>query len=172
MGSAIFLLKVNPLYVFFLVWPFNKDIFYNNVDVIKFFVQSMFSLWVTPWFSVSYPNLFQYVFFIMYLRPYRRTYSFILTAKLNSETVFFFVLNWSLSLSLNFSMSYQIDRVIVSEHLVKCIFSWLSPRHMILLGCFDIFVQNVLFYIKETDLSIFLEFPKLPYCDLLYCTTL
>ena len=31
---------------------------------------------------------------------------------------------------------------------------------MILLVCFDLFVQKKLFYIKETDLSIFLELKK------------
>ena len=41
-------------------------------------------------------------------------------------------------------------------------FSWLSPWPMILLFCFDIFVQNILFKIKETDLSVFLEIQKLP----------
>ena len=33
---------------------------------------------------------------------------------------------------------------------------------MILLCCFDLFVQNILFYIKETDQAFFLEFQKLP----------
>ena len=28
--------------------------------------------------------------------------------------------------------------------------------------CLDLFVQNILFYIKEADLSIFLEFQELP----------
>ena len=71
-------------------------------------------------FSVSYHNFFKLLFienisfsniffFIMYLGPYRRTYTFILTAKINSEIVFFFVLNWSLCSILNFSVSYQID---------------------------------------------------------------
>ena len=45
----------------------------------------------------------------MYLRLYRRTYTFILTAKLHSKTVFFFFLNWSLRSILKFSVSYQID---------------------------------------------------------------
>ena len=36
---------------------------------------------------------------------------------------------------------------------------------MILLFCFNLFKQNILFYIKETDSSIFLEFQKLPRSD-------
>ena len=44
--------------------------------------------------------------------------------------------------------------VIFSDHLVKCIFSWLSLRPMILLFCFDLFVQNILFYTIKTDLGI------------------
>ena len=42
--------------------------------------------------------------------------------------------------------------------LCRCIFSWLSLWPMILLFCFDLFVHNILFYIKETDLSIFSNF--------------
>ena len=37
---------------------------------------------------------------------------------------------------------------------------------MILFFCFELFVQNILFYIKETDLSIFLEFHKLPISEI------
>ena len=33
---------------------------------------------------------------------------------------------------------------------------------MLLPFCLDLFVQNILFYIKEADLSIFLEFQELP----------
>ena len=44
--------------------------------------------------------------------------------------------------------------------MVKGIFSWLSPRPMLLLFCFDLFVQNILFKIRETDSSIFLEGPR------------
>ena len=33
---------------------------------------------------------------------------------------------------------------------------------MLLPFCLDFFVQNILFYIKEADLSIFLEFQELP----------
>ena len=36
---------------------------------------------------------------------------------------------------------------------------------MLLLFCLDLFVQNILFYIKEGDLSIFLEFQELPKGD-------
>ena len=60
---------------------------------------------------------------------------------------------WSLCLIWHFSMSYKIDTkklillfffgVIIWEHLVKSIFSWLSSWPMILLFCFDIFVQNI-----------------------------
>ena len=34
---------------------------------------------------------------------------------------------------------------------------------MLLPFCLDLFVQNILFYIKEADLSIFLEFQELPH---------
>ena len=38
---------------------------------------------------------------------------------------------------------------------------------MLLPFCLDLFVQNILFYIKEADLSIFLEFQELPNGDTL-----
>ena len=55
--------------------------------------------------------------------------------------------------------------IIILKHFVKCFFSWLSPWPLILLFCFDLFVENILFYITESDLSIFLEFQKLPYVE-------
>ena len=67
-------------------------------------------------------------------------------------------------------MSYKTDRenlillfffgIIISDHLIKCILSWLSLSPMMLLFGFELFVQNIKFYIKEADLSITLELKK------------
>ena len=93
---------------------------------------------------------------------------FFLKQNFNSETVFFLVL--SLVTVFDFALLCELQHRPRKTNLIvflvlsfqktwlKCMFLYLSPWPMILLFCFDFFGQNILFYIKENNLGIFLEF--------------
>ena len=88
----------------------------------------------------------------------------------NSKAVFFFVL--SLVTVFDFAVLRELQNrpwktsfigvfgVIISEHLVKCIFSWLSPWPMILLFVLTFFTKIFYFLLKKNYIGIFLEFSK------------
>ena len=148
----------------------------------------MFSSWITlfdsPWVTIISLNYFfianiffsPYVLFSLWTKCHIEELAHLfLQQNFNLETIFFFVLSLVTVFDLALLRELQnrpwttkliVFGVIFSEHLVNCMFSWLSSRPMLVFFfCFDLFVQNILFYIKETDSSIFLEFQKLPSCD-------
>ena len=111
-------------------------------------MQSMFSPWVTPWFSVSYPNFlklffywiyifFTYFSFIMDVRPYRRTYTFILTANIFfwngiflclkfGHCVWFGTSPWVKKIYCEKLILLFFLGIIILEHLVKYFLAALS----------------------------------------------
>ena len=129
-------------------------------------MQSMFSPWVTLWISVV-TLISSNCFF------YWKQLNFI------SETVFFFVLRLVTVFDLALLRELQnrpwktscivVFGVITSEHLVKCFFLMDLSMTYDTAFCFGLFVQNILFYINESVLSIFLEFQKLPCCGPCSC---
>ena len=131
----------------------------------------MFFPWVTHSFSLSNPNFFKIIFHWKISFPVffssKLTKGYIkecthlfLQQNSNLETVLFFGV--SFGTVFNFALLCELQNrpwktnfivvffVIISEHLVKCFFSWLNPWPIIMFFfCFDLFVQFILFYIKK-----------------------
>ena len=149
-----------------------------------FFVQSMFSPWVTPWFSVSYPNfykllfywkwsLFFHIFFIIGLRQCRRKDTFFLKVKLYFRYAFFFLKNFVTMFDLALLHELQIRPwkfafsvfLVLSFHntRLESFSSNFSPWPTILLFCFDILGQNNQFTWKNLIFAFSLNFKNYPY---------